>query len=193
MPTKQWKQQCTSIFCAELQSEAMIPTKNRNRATLKGPSTPVPTDVPELNYNKLELCLRSLMLLPLLQRQSKSRRGRRKLPHYGGKLPRVMTILLQILLEELVAVLCLQVLGVLLTSPQFYGLGHTAHTDDPRQAIYYIIQTHTHAPLLGIEFSLDANIWTQRVAEKGESARPFLHVYWLVLLVYVPLNLVRFL
>jgi hypothetical protein len=48
MPTKQWKQRYTSIFCAELQSEA-IPTKNKNRVTSKRPSTPFSESVVCLN------------------------------------------------------------------------------------------------------------------------------------------------
>ena len=55
-----------------------------------------------------------------------------------------------------------------LTSPQFYGL---SHTDDLRQAIYYIAQRHPNAPLLGIGFSLGANILTRYIAEEGESCR----------------------
>ncbi|KAI9459018.1 AB-hydrolase YheT [Russula earlei] len=58
--------------------------------------------------------------------------------------------------------------GVPLTSPQFYGL---SHTDDFRQAIYYIAHMYPHAPLLGIGFSLGANILTRYVAEEGESCR----------------------
>jgi len=58
--------------------------------------------------------------------------------------------------------------GVPLTSPQFYGL---SHTDDFRQAIYYIAQKYPNAPLLGIGFSLGANILTRYVAEEGESCR----------------------
>jgi hypothetical protein len=55
-----------------------------------------------------------------------------------------------------------------LTSPQFYGL---SHTDDLRQAIYYIAHRYPNAPLLGIGFSLGANILTRYVAEEGESCR----------------------
>ena len=58
--------------------------------------------------------------------------------------------------------------GVPLTSPQLYGL---SHTDDFRQAIFYIAQLYPHAPLLGLGFSLGANILTRYVAEEGESCR----------------------
>ncbi|KAH9034309.1 AB-hydrolase YheT [Lactarius hengduanensis] len=58
--------------------------------------------------------------------------------------------------------------GVPLTSPQLYGF---SHTDDLRQAILYIAQLYPHAPLLGLGFSLGANILTRYVAEEGESCR----------------------
>ncbi|KAI0305847.1 hypothetical protein B0F90DRAFT_1666024 [Multifurca ochricompacta] len=58
--------------------------------------------------------------------------------------------------------------GVPLTSPQLYGL---SHTDDFRQAILYIREIYPHAPLLGLGFSLGANILTRYVAEEGESCR----------------------
>ncbi|KAI0288426.1 AB-hydrolase YheT [Russula brevipes] len=58
--------------------------------------------------------------------------------------------------------------GVPLTSPQFYGI---AHTDDFRQAMYYIAHMYPNAPLLGLGFSLGANILTRYVAEEGESCR----------------------
>jgi len=58
--------------------------------------------------------------------------------------------------------------GVPLTSPQFYGL---SHTDDIRQAIHYITHRYPNAPLVGIGFSLGANILTRYVAEEGESCR----------------------
>ncbi|KAI9440604.1 AB-hydrolase YheT [Lactarius indigo] len=58
--------------------------------------------------------------------------------------------------------------GVPLTSPQLYGF---SHTDDFRQAILYIAQLYPHAPLLGLGFSLGANILTRYVAEEGESCR----------------------
>ncbi|KAH9995425.1 AB-hydrolase YheT [Russula compacta] len=58
--------------------------------------------------------------------------------------------------------------GVPLTSPQLYGL---SHTDDFRQAIYYIAQMYPDAPLLGVGFSLGANLLTRYVAEESESCR----------------------
>ena len=56
--------------------------------------------------------------------------------------------------------------GVPLTSPQLYGF---SHTDDLRQAILYVAQLYPHAPLLGLGFSLGANVMTRYVAEEGES------------------------
>ena len=55
-----------------------------------------------------------------------------------------------------------------LTTPQFYGF---SDTDDFRQAMFYIAQFYPHAPLLGLGFSLGANILTRYVAEEGESCR----------------------
>ena len=55
-----------------------------------------------------------------------------------------------------------------LTSPQFYGF---SDMDDFRQAMPYIAQFYPHAPLLGLGFSLGANILTRHVAEEGESCR----------------------
>jgi predicted alpha/beta-fold hydrolase len=55
-----------------------------------------------------------------------------------------------------------------LTSPQFYGF---SDTDDFRQAILYIARLYPHAPLLGLGFSLGANVLTRYVAEEGESCR----------------------
>lgn len=58
--------------------------------------------------------------------------------------------------------------GVPLTSAQFYGLGHT---DDFRQAMFYIAEKYPRAPLLGLGFSLGANLLARYVAEEGESCR----------------------
>ena len=55
-----------------------------------------------------------------------------------------------------------------LISPQFYGF---SDTDDFRQAMLYIAQFYPHALLLGLGFSLSANILTRCVAEEGESCR----------------------
>lgn len=58
--------------------------------------------------------------------------------------------------------------GVPLTSPQFYS---SCHTDDLRQALLYISYRYPRAPLLGLGFSLGANIMTRYVAEEGEECR----------------------
>jgi hypothetical protein len=58
--------------------------------------------------------------------------------------------------------------GVPLTSPQLFGM---SHTDDFRQAMLYIAEMYPRAPLLGLGFSLGANVLTRYVAEEGESCR----------------------
>jgi uncharacterized protein len=58
--------------------------------------------------------------------------------------------------------------GVPLSSPQLSGL---CHTDDFRQAIHYIANMYPKAPLLGLGFSLGANLLTRYVAEEGEQCR----------------------
>lgn len=58
--------------------------------------------------------------------------------------------------------------GVPITSPQFYSAGHT---DDFRQAIFYISTVFPDAPLLGVGFSLGANVLTRYVAEEGRRCR----------------------
>jgi predicted alpha/beta-fold hydrolase len=58
--------------------------------------------------------------------------------------------------------------GVPLTSPQLYS---SCHTDDLRQALLYISYRYPRAPLLGLGFSLGANILTRYVAEEGEECR----------------------
>ncbi|KAK2466937.1 hypothetical protein APHAL10511_001195 [Amanita phalloides] len=58
--------------------------------------------------------------------------------------------------------------GVPITSPQAYSAGHT---DDLRQALIYISHMFPKAPLLGIGFSLGANVMTRYVAEEGERSR----------------------
>ncbi|KAH7882559.1 AB-hydrolase YheT [Phlebopus sp. FC_14] len=55
--------------------------------------------------------------------------------------------------------------GVQITSPQLYNGGHT---DDFRQAMFYISKQFPDAPLLGLSFSLGANLMTRYVAEEGE-------------------------
>ncbi|KAI0695893.1 AB-hydrolase YheT [Cytidiella melzeri] len=58
--------------------------------------------------------------------------------------------------------------GVPLTSPQLYSAGHT---DDIRTALLYISHLYPTAPLLGVGFSLGANVLTRYLAQEGESSR----------------------
>ncbi|KAJ7774803.1 Alpha/Beta hydrolase protein [Mycena metata] len=58
--------------------------------------------------------------------------------------------------------------GVPITSPQLYSAGHTG---DIRQALVYISQIYPRAPLLGLGFSLGANVLTRYLAEEGEQSR----------------------
>jgi len=58
--------------------------------------------------------------------------------------------------------------GVPLTSPQLYSAGHT---DDLRQALIYITKMYPRAPLLGLGYSLGANVMTRYLAEEGEQSR----------------------
>jgi predicted alpha/beta-fold hydrolase len=58
--------------------------------------------------------------------------------------------------------------GVPLTSPQLYS---SCHTDDIRQALLYISHRYPRALLLGLGFSLGANVLTRYVAEEGEECR----------------------
>ncbi|KAF9246540.1 AB-hydrolase YheT [Melanogaster broomeanus] len=58
--------------------------------------------------------------------------------------------------------------GVPVTSPQLYSAGHT---DDIRQAMFYISNRFPEAPLLGLSFSLGANVMTRYIAEEGEQCR----------------------
>jgi uncharacterized protein len=62
----------------------------------------------------------------------------------------------------------LQGAGVPITSPQLYSAGHT---DDLRSALMYIAKLYPNAPLLGVGFSLGANILTRYIAEEGEHSR----------------------
>ncbi len=55
-----------------------------------------------------------------------------------------------------------------ITSPQLYSAGHT---DDLRQSLIYISHLFPEAPLLGIGFSLGANVMTRYIAEEGENSR----------------------
>ncbi|KAJ7063282.1 Alpha/Beta hydrolase protein [Mycena amicta] len=58
--------------------------------------------------------------------------------------------------------------GVPVTSGQMYSAGHTG---DIRQALIYISHLYPRAPLLGLGFSLGANVLTRYLAEEGEHSR----------------------
>ncbi|KAJ7155988.1 Alpha/Beta hydrolase protein [Mycena crocata] len=58
--------------------------------------------------------------------------------------------------------------GVPVSSPQLYSAGETG---DIRQALIYISQLYPRAPLLGLGFSLGANVLTRYLAEEGEQSR----------------------
>ncbi|KAI0781038.1 AB-hydrolase YheT [Trametes elegans] len=58
--------------------------------------------------------------------------------------------------------------GVPLTSPQLYS---AQNTDDIRAAVLYIEKLYPRAPLIGIGFSLGANVLTRYLAEEGERSR----------------------
>ena len=58
--------------------------------------------------------------------------------------------------------------GVPITSPQLYSAGHT---EDYRVAMLYVKEKYPKAPLLGIGFSLGANVITRYVAEEGDKCR----------------------
>ncbi|KAH9919414.1 uncharacterized protein B0H18DRAFT_1027985, partial [Fomitopsis serialis] len=58
--------------------------------------------------------------------------------------------------------------GVPVTSPQLYSAGHT---EDIRAAMFYIRRRYPKAPLLGLGFSLGANVLTRYVAEEGDDCR----------------------
>lgn len=54
--------------------------------------------------------------------------------------------------------------GVPVTSPLLYSAGNT---DDTRCALMYITQQFPDAPLLGLGFSLGANVLTRYLGEEG--------------------------
>ncbi|KAJ7285857.1 Alpha/Beta hydrolase protein [Mycena rebaudengoi] len=58
--------------------------------------------------------------------------------------------------------------GVPITSPQLYSAGHTG---DIRDALIYISAIYPKAPLMGLGFSLGANVLTRYLAEEGENSR----------------------
>ncbi|KAJ7019912.1 Alpha/Beta hydrolase protein [Mycena alexandri] len=57
--------------------------------------------------------------------------------------------------------------GVPITSPKFYTAGHT---DDLRQALMFLAAKYPRAPLLGLGFSIGANIMTRYLAEEGSQS-----------------------
>ncbi|KAI0748022.1 AB-hydrolase YheT [Daedaleopsis nitida] len=58
--------------------------------------------------------------------------------------------------------------GVPLTSPQLYS---ALHTDDIRVAVMFIAKTYPGAPLIGLGFSLGANVLTRYMAQEGMNCR----------------------
>lgn len=58
--------------------------------------------------------------------------------------------------------------GIPLTTKQFYSAGWT---EDIRMATIYLSHKYPKAPLLGIGFSLGANVMVRFVAEEGEGCR----------------------
>jgi len=58
--------------------------------------------------------------------------------------------------------------GVTLTTAQLYSAGHT---DDIRQALMYLSYLYPKAPLLGVGFSLGANVLVKYLAQEGEQSR----------------------
>lgn len=58
--------------------------------------------------------------------------------------------------------------GTPITSARLYS---GAHTDDLRQALFYISTLYPKAPLLGIGFSLGANVMTRYLSEEGINSR----------------------
>ncbi len=72
----------------------------------------------------------------------------------------------QVTLEALLT--CGTGAGVPLTSPQLYSAGHT---DDLRTALVFISRLYPKAPLLGVGFSLGANVLTRYLAQEGDKSR----------------------
>lgn len=58
--------------------------------------------------------------------------------------------------------------GVPITTPQLYSAGYT---DDIRTALMFIAYRYPKAPLLGLGFSLGANVMTRYIAEEGHCSR----------------------
>ena len=55
-----------------------------------------------------------------------------------------------------------------ITSPQFYS---ALNTEDLRMAVMYIAKQYPRAPLIGVGFSLGANVLTRYLAQEGSSSR----------------------
>ena len=58
--------------------------------------------------------------------------------------------------------------GVEITSTQLYSAGHT---DDLRTALLYISNLYPRARLLGLGFSLGANVMTRYLGEEGDRSK----------------------
>lgn len=58
--------------------------------------------------------------------------------------------------------------GVPVTSPQLYS---ALHTDDIRVAVMLIAKLYPNAPLIGVGFSLGANVLTRYLAQEGPHSR----------------------
>lgn len=58
--------------------------------------------------------------------------------------------------------------GTPITTPQLYS---ACHTDDLRQTLLYLSAIFPKAPLLGVGYSLGANVLTRYLAEEGENSR----------------------
>lgn len=58
--------------------------------------------------------------------------------------------------------------NVLATSPQLYSAGHT---EDLRTALLYLSLTYPNAKLLGLGFSLGANVMTRYLGEEGAKSK----------------------
>jgi predicted alpha/beta-fold hydrolase len=58
--------------------------------------------------------------------------------------------------------------GTPITTPRLYS---ACHTDDLRQSLFYLSAMFPKAPLLGIGYSLGANVLTRYLAEEGGNSR----------------------
>ncbi|KAF8910682.1 Alpha/Beta hydrolase protein [Gymnopilus junonius] len=58
--------------------------------------------------------------------------------------------------------------GVPITSPRLYTAGHT---EDLKQALMYLLYHYPQSRLLGLGFSLGANVMTRYVSEEGDKSR----------------------